>query len=83
MQRHRFVVVSVWMEYSGILGLDVLRSLQAKLDWTDNYMIVFHDRFPFVRTRCNRTAHRERVKLLRLHEKTGQASLSVVSVIPI
>jgi hypothetical protein len=34
--RHRFVVASVQMEYSGILGLDVLRSLQAKLDLTGN-----------------------------------------------
>lgn len=39
---HRFVVPSVQMEYSGIL---------AKIDLVGNYIIVGHDRFPFVTVR--------------------------------
>ena len=39
---HRFVVASVQMEYSGIL---------AKIDLVGNYIIVGHDRFPFVTVR--------------------------------
>jgi hypothetical protein len=62
MYRHRSVVPSVQMEYSGILGLDVLRSLQAKLDLSGNYMIVGHDRFPFVtarlRSHCSQGARK-------------------------
>jgi hypothetical protein len=49
--RHRFVVASVQMEYSGILGLVVLRSLQAKIDLVGNYIILGHDHFPFVTVR--------------------------------
>jgi hypothetical protein len=39
------------VEYSGILGLDVLRSLQAKLDLTGNNMIAVHDHIPFLTVR--------------------------------
>lgn len=49
--QHRFVIASVQMEYSGILGLDALRSLQARIDLVDNHMLVGHDQFPFVKVR--------------------------------
>jgi hypothetical protein len=48
MQRHRFFIASVQMEYSGIRGLDVLQSLQAETELTGICMIVCQDGFQFV-----------------------------------